>query len=749
MNPVPALPFLPGFNFDSKIGKTKFHKSQIFDKIHNGVYYLAEKPHFSRHSRYLSFHDEGEKPTWLAFDGQRLMFKAYFQLNTRDNSSFSIRNCTISFFLEDGTMKVSEPITGNSGLEQGLIVRRQRIPIPDPVTFRYYDILDLNIGKQIKIYGRIYNIIDCDKFTRNFLNRNGIPVPQPIELSSDSYAEKKDIFQKKPNRIPDTRGNFLKYDKKVLRFYGYWDDRDNLYGEIHNLEIHYYLADDTIEVKEILPENSGRDVGPLFLKRSKIPKNFEKIDPIGSGDTFTILNVLGDNGAKSYYMADSLNTGTYLQDYFKDHDLTIGSVIDVFGRKVVITDLDSFTKDYYRMKYGIDNFTPLKGPLEKCDYDNKIEKFIPPYNGYGSYEDSLGNCFSVTPKAPNVDFTKFYYHDKQGFDSQILRFQAKMISKIPENAERCFIIRIFLMDNTIAIFELSKRNSGFMSCLFQKRMRVMLPGQEIFSNEPPNYYKPNDFYIGANLTLNGFLFQLTFADSYTLRYMEQHSDEFPKANSRLIMDKLRELLKPIYKEFKKDLIATLNEDGTLILEFEHFRKTLLRYLGENITEHEIITIARHYSSREKREFNSRDYIRALVHTEINRFLWTELDRLEEDILHLDRTRTGYLSRNELYRILRGCRIPLNVELLNTMLDVFDDNKQGTINYCDLLKFLNVKINPMTPVAPVNIKTALWWTSEKEIECGAKIEFPAFIEDLNLDEKENPMSDDKYNDLSAN
>lgn len=81
-----------------------------------------------------------------------------------------------------------------------------------------------------------------------------------------------DIFQKKPNRIPDTRGNFLKYDKKVLRFYGYWDDRDNLYGEIHNLEIHYYLADDTIEIKEILPENSGRDVGPLFLKRSKIPK---------------------------------------------------------------------------------------------------------------------------------------------------------------------------------------------------------------------------------------------------------------------------------------------------------------------------------------------------------------------------------------------------------------------------------------------------------------------------------------------
>ena len=80
------------------------------------------------------------------------------------------------------------------------------------------------------------------------------------------------FFPKKPNRKTDTRGKFLQFDKKVLRFYGYWDDRESLYGEVHNLEIHYYLADDTIEIKEILPPNSGYDSGPLFLKRSKIPK---------------------------------------------------------------------------------------------------------------------------------------------------------------------------------------------------------------------------------------------------------------------------------------------------------------------------------------------------------------------------------------------------------------------------------------------------------------------------------------------
>ena len=60
----------------------------------------------------------------------------------------------------------------------------------------------------------------------------------------------------------------------------------------------------------------------------------------------------------------------------------------------------------------MEDFTPLKGPSYKSDNECAVEKYIPPYNGYGSYEDSLGNCFTVTPKAPTVDFIKFYYYDK-------------------------------------------------------------------------------------------------------------------------------------------------------------------------------------------------------------------------------------------------------------------------------------------------------------------------------------------------
>lgn len=67
--------------------------------------------------------------------------------------------------------------------------------------------------------------------------------------------------------------------------------------------------------------------------------------------------------------------------------------------------------------------------------------------------------------------------------------------------------------------------TGFRRCPFQKRMPVMLPNQEIFVSKKPDYYKPEDFYIGARLNLNDFIFEITTADVYALRYMELHCDK--------------------------------------------------------------------------------------------------------------------------------------------------------------------------------------------------------------------------------
>ncbi|EFN89884.1 EF-hand domain-containing family member C2 [Harpegnathos saltator] len=679
------------------------------------------------------------------FDKNRLMFKAYFQEVVQDKWKVihQVRLVKISFFLEDGTMKIVEPAVDNSGLEQGVLVRRQRIPIPDPVKYRYYDVLDLNIGKEPEIYGRVYKIIDCDKFTRQFLNRMGIPVPDPIDPPKDLVPETQkfpyaacssaqEVFPKKPSRPTDTLGSFLKYDRQVLRFYGYWDDTENLHGIVHDLELHYYLADNTMDVKENVGQNAGRDSGPMLVKRMKIPKFFTELQPFGAEEPFTVLNVLGENGARSYYIADPLETGRMPRGYYKDKELYIGAEIDVFGRKVVITDMDAFTKEYYRTKYGLNDFTPLLRPGRDGEFRQNVEKYVPPYNGFGSYEDSLGNCFMMIPKAPRSDFIKFIHHDKQGFNSHVLRFRARMISKIPANEERQFIIRVFLVDDTISIFELAKRNSGFLRSPFQKRMPVMLPGQDILTSKKPEYYKPQDFYVGACVNLSNFHFKITSADIYALRYMELHCDKFLRANRKLIMEKLKGALEPVYDEFIQTYALPKDtKDDARVLEYSKFKEAMSQFMGDKITEHEMITIARYYSSRERIEHRTREYVRNLLHTELERFLWNDLDRLRENLHHWDRDRTGYLRRESLYTILRGCRIPVDVELLNSMLDHLRKAEDSKLDYNDLLQFMNVKVNPLPLIAPVNIKTALWWASEKEPDCGAGINWCEFVKDLDI------------------
>ena len=45
-----------------------------------------------------------------------------------------------------------------------------------------------------------------------------------------------------------------------------------MFGDVRELVLHYFLADDTMEIREVIRANSGRDAAPKFLRRSKVPK---------------------------------------------------------------------------------------------------------------------------------------------------------------------------------------------------------------------------------------------------------------------------------------------------------------------------------------------------------------------------------------------------------------------------------------------------------------------------------------------
>ena len=98
---------------------------------------------------------------------------------------------------------------------------------------------------------------------------------------------------------------FLDKDRQVLRFFTTCDDLP--------YTVHYYLADDTFEIRECHYPNDGRDAFALLLRRQKLPDRYDANQP---GQSF-----IGDN----YLTAD---------------EITPTSNINAYGRVYVITGVD-------------------------------------------------------------------------------------------------------------------------------------------------------------------------------------------------------------------------------------------------------------------------------------------------------------------------------------------------------------------------------------------------------------------------
>jgi len=114
----------------------------------------------------------------------------------------------------------------------------------------------------------------------------------------------------------------------------------------------------------------------------------------------------------------------------------------------------------------IADFTPVVGKMTTAlgDRSTSTERIIPPYNGFGSDDDSLGNCLSLIPKPPRRNFAQFMELDKAGYDGHVLRFLARLQQAGPDPTgvaeQRRFIVCYFLADGTVSVFEQSAKNAG-------------------------------------------------------------------------------------------------------------------------------------------------------------------------------------------------------------------------------------------------------------------------------------------------
>ncbi|XP_045049199.2 EF-hand domain-containing protein 1 isoform X1 [Desmodus rotundus] len=439
-------------------------------------------------------------------DSTVLKFDAYFQedvpMSTEEH--YRVRQVNIYYYLEDDSMSVVEPVVENSGIPQGKLIKRQRLAKNDRGD--HYHWKDLNRGINITIYGKTFRIVECDRFTQDFLESQGIELNPPETMALDPYIE----LRKQPLRkyvTPsdfDQLKQFLAFDKQVLRFYAIWDDTDSMFGECRNYVIHYYLMDDTIEIREVHEQNDGRDPFPLLMNRQRMPKVLTK-----NSKTFPqcVLEI-SDQEVLEWYTAK---------------DFIVGKPLTILGRTFFIYDCDPFTRKYYEEKFGISD-------LPRIDISKKepppVKQELPPYNGFGLVEDSAQNCFALIPKPPKKDIVKMLLND-----NKVLRYLASLESPIPEDKGRRFVFSYFLATDMISIFEPPVRNSGIIGGKYLGRTKVVKPHSSV---ENPIYYGPGDFFIGAVIEVFSHRFIILDIDDYALKYMESNAAQYsPEALSSI------------------------------------------------------------------------------------------------------------------------------------------------------------------------------------------------------------------------
>lgn len=70
----------------------------------------------------------------------------------------------------------------------GCLIKRHKIPLPNFSNNNdYYHLLDLNVGVTVEFYGKQLTIIGADNFTRDFLKKAGVDVPENLSMPIDPY----------------------------------------------------------------------------------------------------------------------------------------------------------------------------------------------------------------------------------------------------------------------------------------------------------------------------------------------------------------------------------------------------------------------------------------------------------------------------------------------------------------------------------------------------------------------------------
>ena len=578
--------------------------------------------------------------------------------------------CRLFFHLEDDSLALVEPGQKNSGMVQGRLVRRHSVPFnplpeqdegPRHLDTPHINMWDLNVGRELKVYGKMVRPVACDAFTRHFLSCNGVDVGTEEPVPQDSHEESRTKMEaRRPLRpykkLNSNAGQFLENDGKVLRFYGIWEDG----LDKRNLVLLYFLADDTIQIAEKHPESGGRYPAPTFLKRTKVPKDPDLLVNIpGSLSEQTLLNVVTTPGTgrrkKHHMLADNRDLSSRLVQYYDAADLKLGMEISICGKKILLHDCDQFTRDYYKVKFGIDGMVAVdvSPPLPR-----PTVKQVPPYTGLGTEEDSLTSWLggnSLEPKPPTRDFFKFHALDRKGYDSHVLRFSARLLKENTVDRTRRLVLAFYLSDDSIQGWVIGEPGTGVTSGPFLERGKAKRPKTEQPEDPalPSNYYSAQDLHVGGILDIGGHTILLTEADEYVFDFMEREEqrEKFPQSNLRVILDKVGAKLRGELKALMARFMREDPTDSGTVTEAT-YRQVLDSVLGPELSEHETTTLLRRYREAGAESLNEeRTRLISLIQADLRRDNFSQFDKLLLACRQEDPSETGKLGRSVIRRIL--------------------------------------------------------------------------------------------------
>lgn len=325
-------------------------------------------------------------------------------------------------------------------------------------------------------------ILILDQTTGDFQIRS------PTRNSSPDLGVKQEV----PPKVP----RYVETDKKVLRFFCYFVDKDVLITKkplrktqpgptARYFTLLIYLEDFTIEILEDHAENSGIQ-GGAFYKRAAL-KN---------------------------------NRGNELLPT----DFMVGRSFTALGHEFFITDCDKFTREYYRRE--------LKIILEE-GYD-RPERVDP---GAGAETATgLGVTRPISAKKNNSTCSSDYLARKEQLnktnkflstDRSVLQFRCVEVGEkeVAGLADRIlgsgkkYALSYFVVDDAVEVRTIkSQRSSADDPTMLLKKSKLPINWRDTMSNRPLRYYTADDLIVGKVIDCFGRKLLLTGCDEATRRY---------------------------------------------------------------------------------------------------------------------------------------------------------------------------------------------------------------------------------------